>query len=82
VRVFVCGVNGEVDVGGCGMVAFLVVFKGNGAGFVTYAEGNVALVPLLVVEDSLAWEGVVPYSEAEFLGEEGEAGEGLRVTHN
>jgi hypothetical protein len=37
------------------MVAFLVVLKGNGAGFVTYAEGNGALVPLLVAEDWLAW---------------------------
>jgi hypothetical protein len=42
------------------MVAFSVVFKGNGAGLVTYAEGDGALVPLLVVEDSLAWEGVEP----------------------
>jgi hypothetical protein len=50
------------------MVALSVVFQGNGARLVAYAEGDGALVPLLVVEDSLAWEGVTPYSEAEFLG--------------
>jgi hypothetical protein len=36
----------------------------------------------LVVEDSLAWESVAPYSEAEFFGQEWEAGESLRVTHD
>jgi hypothetical protein len=54
------GVGGEVNVGGGWVVAFSVVFKGNGAGFVTYAEGDETLIPLLVADDSLAGEGVAP----------------------
>lgn len=54
------GVGGEVNVGGGWMVAFSVVFKGNGAGFVTYAEGDETLIPLLVADDSLAGERVAP----------------------